>query len=521
MGVYCTITCEEMILLCSHHRLLSLLGPTKFSLHVNENEKFAVISISCGTLIKQCSNGYWADNVEVYKSSRMRCGIKPKIDIKGRDQVRACFSAYFNLIPYMNENRAPRPLIASVQTPQATCLPWCPGNAAVSPCHTFNPVVTTSFYSAILQDISDGNANISAHLPGENVQCLFLNMEYTYEDAIVVSKRYVDNGGFSTISLCSYNISRNETILPVGSTMCGVLCKWWKSPCQQGCTHDFDILAKGGRYVVGYAPTGVVHSITELNNGDMNVRIKSHQQLQDGDKLSMGHGQKGIAVLTDYENMPIAHHPKHGQIIPDIVMGMSSVVTRQTNGLMYEAAKSLSLFANNEPLPYVAKSGERPNIDDEFLVTSGATGKYYRTLVYDDQGKVKFAPTKASLGVVRVFNQTQMSRERHQISHIRVGKNSLRTPDGRARGGGVAWGEMEVQSASSAGLQCCDDEIASRGDSIVGRFCTKCQRLGLLCTCTTEDNHILVKAAYDLIIADCISAVVFNGSFQYQVAPEL
>ena len=117
MGVYCTITCEEMILLCSHHRLLSLLGPTKFSLHVNENEKFAVISISCGTLIKQCSNGYWADNVEVYKSSRMRCGIKPKIDIKGRDQVRACFSAYFNLIPYMNENRAPRPLIASVQTP--------------------------------------------------------------------------------------------------------------------------------------------------------------------------------------------------------------------------------------------------------------------------------------------------------------------------------------------------------------------------------------------------------------------
>lgn len=521
MGIYCDITYAELVLLCYHHRLISLIDPPTFSIHICKDLKFANLSITSGTLIKQCSNGYWADNIEVYKSSRIKSSINPKIDTKGTDQMRACFSAYFNLIPYINENRAPRPLIASVQTPQAVCLPWCPGNAAVSPCYTFNPVVTTSFYSSIMQDMKTNECNISAYLPGENVQCLFLNLENTYEDAIMVSKKYVQNGGFSTMSLCSYNISRNECILPVGSTMCGILCEWWKSPCQQGCTHDRDTLIRGQKYIVGYSPTGVVHSITELNNGDVNVRIRSHQQLQDGDKLSMGHGQKGIAVLTEYENMPIAYHPVHGQIIPDIVMGMSSVVTRQTNGLIYEAVKSLTLFAKSAPLPYIAKYGDRPCIDDEFTVMSGKTGIMFRTLVYNTYGNIRLDITKATLGIIRVFNQTQMSRERHQISHIKASKYSLRTSDGRARGGGVSWGEMEVMSTSSAGLHCCDDEIAERGDRIMGKYCTVCQRLGLLCTCTTEDNHVLVKAPYDLIISDCINAVVFDGSFQYKFSPEL
>ena len=64
-----------------------------------------------------------------------------------------------------------------------------------------------------------------------------------------------------------------------------------------------------------------------------------------------------------------------------------------------------------------------------------------------------------------------------QVSHVKVSKNALRTPDSRARGGGVAWGEMEVQSTSSAELQSCDNEIRERGDVIAGMWCRQCQRL--------------------------------------------
>jgi RNA polymerase Rpb2, domain 6 len=520
MGIYCTISADEFKNICRNYRRLSLAGYVSFSLHINDDIKLVVISISSGTLVKHTSNGYHADNIQTYRSSPVSYSIKPVIHKTGKDQHRACFSAFFNLIPYISSNRAPRPLISSVQTPQAVCLPWCPGDAAVSPCYTFNPVITTPLYSHVMEDLNDDATNTSNYLPGENVLCLFLNLEGNYEDAILVSKRYVDNGGFSTVSMCSYNIPQSESIPPVGSTMCGILYPWWKSSCQKYCTHKAQDLEKGKRYVIGYKPTGVVYSVTDLRNGDKNIKIKSHQVLQDGDKLSMGHGQKGIAVITPYEDMPIAYNNIHGEIVPDIVMAMSSVVTRQTNGALYEACKSLSLFHNKEKLPYIAEPCETADVSDEFEVKSGITGEFYTTTVHDEDNTIKHELTKATIGIIRVFNQTQMSRERHQISHVNVGKRMLRTPGGRARGGGVAWGEMEVQSTSSAGLQSCDDEISGRGDRVVGKVCTECQRLGLLCTCTTEEYQVPVKLPYDTVVFDCISSIVYNGSFQYNVSPE-
>lgn len=520
MGVYCDVSDADIRYICSFHRRMSLLGPTSFSLHIQSDTKLVIMSVSSGTLLKRCSNGYWADSVEVYRSSRLKWSIKPHISTHGKDAMRACFSAFFCLWPYMEYNKAPRPLIASVQQPQAVCLPWCPATAAVSPCYTFRPVITTSFYNDILHDVDDGDANISSYIPGENVICLFLNLMYTYEDAIIISKRYIDNGGFSTYSLCNYNLSRNEYIPPIGSMMCGILSPWWKSKCQKDCKHSETYLASSS-IVLGSKPTGIVHSTTSLRTGDVCVRIRSFQQLQDGDKLSMPHGQKGIVVIVDYENMPIAHNSKHGTIIPDMVMGMSSVITRQTNGVLYEAAMSLSLMEKGSPLPHVVQHGQLPSLEDEFTVVRGTTGEAFKTVIIADNGCYIVKDTRATLGMVRVLNQTQMSRERHQVSHVKIGKNTLRTPDGRARGGGVAWGEMEMQAASSIGLQYCGSEISERGDRVVGKWCTKCQRLGLLHTCTTDDDCVSVKAPYDLIITDCVNAIVHNGSFQYELVPEV
>lgn len=520
MGFYCEINDDEMKALCTFHRKHSLEGPTKFSLHINVSEKFVNISISSGTVVKRTSSGYHADNIETHVSDRFRTSIRPRIDTKGKDQHRACFSAFFNLVPYISSDRAPRPLISSVQTPQAACLVWCPGNAAVQPCYTFNPMLTTPMYREIMNDLEDDTATVSCHLAGENVVCMYLNKMGNYEDAILVSQRYIDNGGFSTYSMCSYNLPQSEYIPPVGSVLCGKLSKWWKSPCQKGCTHDKDLLSSESSFVVGYKPTGVVYRITHLNSGDINVRVKSYQPLQPGDKLSMGHGQKGIAVPTPYEDMPRAYSAKHGIIVPDIVMAMSSVVTRQTNGVLYEAAKSLTCLHENAPLPQVIQPCETADVDDEFIAISGITGEPYRTILFDDNGNPRWENTLVTVGFNRVMNQTQMSRERHQISHVSAGRWSTRTTDGRARGGGVAKGEMEGQAMSSAGLQYCDDELSSRGDRVVTTCCTQCQRLGLLCTCTTEENSVPIAIPYDLIVFDSISAIVYNGSLQFQTAPE-
>lgn len=521
MGIYCRMSSTQVECLCMEHRRLSYRNIyTKFSLHIDKDNKFVNISISSGTLVKLTSSGCYADNVEVYYTDRMRCSIKPRISRTGTDFIRACFSSYFCLEPYKDQNRPPRPLISSVQQPQAACLPWCPGDAAVAPCYSFNPIVVSELYSRILQDIKSDNATISAHLPGENVTVMYCNMEYNYEDSIMVSRRYIDNGGFSTVSMCSYNVSQNEYIPPVGTVMCSKLSKWWKSRCQPDCSHDPEQLSQQKVITTGYTATGVVHRVTYLPNGDVNIRIKSHQHLQQGDKLSMGHGQKGVCNIRECEDMPIAYNDIYGYIYPDIVVAMSSIVTRQTNGVFYEACKTMGIARELTSTPVVVSECEVADVSEEFIAIHGDTLEPAMTLVTSPDGELSTKPTRATVGINRVMNQTQMTRERHHISHASAGKNSLRTVDGRVRGGGVAWGEMEVQSTSAAGLQSCAEEISERGDRIVVPCCTTCQRLGLLCTCTTEDNFVPTKLPYDLLVLDCVTAIVHNGSFQYKVTPE-
>lgn len=522
MGIYCRVSASQMNRLCALHQRLSYGSQyTKFSLHIDTNHQFVNISVSSGALVKLTSSGRYADNVEVHYSHKIRGIIRPIINTTGPDFLRACFSSYFCLGPYMDKNRPPRPLISSVQQPQAVCLPWCPGDAAVAPCYSFNPMVVSDLYDKILGDVRAYETNFSCLLPGENVVVMYCNQMGNYEDAIEISQRYVDNGGFSTVSMCSYNVSQNEYIPPVGSVMCSKLSKWWKSPCQPECTHDPEELLTQRRITTGYTATGVVHSVTYLPNGDVNVRIRSHQHIQQGDKLSMPHGQKGVCNIRRHEDMPIAYSSKHGHIYPDIVVAMSSIVTRQTNGVLYEACKSMNLAKDLCSLPAVVSPCEVSDVSDEFTAVDGETLEPIMTALTLPDGTVVVQPAKVTVGINRVMNQTQMSRERHHISHTSPGKNSLRTVDGRGRGGGVTYGEMEEQTTSASGMHSCGEEISERGDRVVVPVCTTCQRLGLLCTCTTEDNFALTKLPYDLVVLDCVTAIVHNGSFQYKLAPEL
>jgi hypothetical protein len=520
MGYYVGITSSEFVTILKYHKSVSTTRLTAFSVHVNADSKLITLSISSGTLLKLCSNECWADNVEVYHSSLTRSGVAPVIDTEGPDQLRACFSGFFNLVPFISSDRAPRPLISSVQTPQAVCLPWCPGTAAVSPCYTFKPMITTQMYGQVFTEIENDESNLSSYLPGENVMTLYLNLPGNYEDAMLVSKRYIDNGGFSTMSVCVYLLPLNEYVPPPGSTLCAKLSKWWKSPCQPGCKHTMDYATTTRQYVTGYVATGVVISITRLPTGNVSVRVRSHQQLQQGDKLSTGHGQKGIANILNYEDMPIARHPKHGTIVPDVVVAMSSIVTRQTNGQLYEIAASLSAMANKCNLPVIVNACDVADVGDEFTVIDGSTGMPFTTAITDDNGNIKMEPTKASMGFVRMFNQTQMTRERHHVSHITPGSRSVRTQTGRTAGGAVAWGEMEIQALSSSGLQHCNAEIVSRGDRSVCSVCVSCQRLGPLCTCTNDDNHVLTTISEDLKTLDITSYISHNTSFKYVITPE-
>lgn len=506
--------------ICIQHRLLSLAGDPMFGLYISESKKTCVLCPSSGPLVKLCSNGVWADNANVHKSDRVKFLVAPIIDTSGPDFHRACLSGHYNYLPFVEHNAAIRTSISSAQIPQAVCLPWCPATAAVSPVNVFKPIVTTPTYARVMK-YQEEEFDIASYLPGENVCILYYNMDFNYEDAIVVSKRYVELGGFSTLSTCRYLLPGSDYVPPVGSRLCSVVCQWWKAGCQKDCKHTKEYVENSGRRFSPFGkPTGVVTSRRLLASGEQTVRIRSYETFQEGNKLSTSHGQKGVAsVLMPYEDMPICVTDSGEEMVPDIIMAVSSIVSRQTVGQIDEGVASLDRL-RNPSLSCVIQPDERALPMEEVSVIDSRTGLPFST-IRGNSGDPVMTRTRGTVGYIRVFNQSQMTRDKAFTSHRSMTQNTLRTPIRRSKGGALAFGEMELQAAVAAGLVKCTEEVRRRGDDVQVHVCLTCQRLRLLHSCTNETDFAEVTLPYDTVVLDCINKIVHNIVFEYTLEPDV
>lgn len=179
--------------------------------------------------------------------------------------------------------------MSSTQALQAICFPFCPATAAITPVNVFKPLVTTPLYNRIMND-QVLNDDLAGYMPEENMCVLFQNLPLNYEDSIIMSSKYRDFGGFATISICNYNIPTTDYVPPVGLMVCSRLCYWWKNECQSHCTHTKEYITSTNSVNVFGPPTGVVVSSYITKSGFRLVNVKSFEQFQTGNKISIGHG---------------------------------------------------------------------------------------------------------------------------------------------------------------------------------------------------------------------------------------
>lgn len=521
-GQFSMVTESAIKHMCIKHRVLSMATDPGLGMYVNVENKVCVICIASGVLTKRCSNYVWADNCNTYMSDHTKFTVKPRIDTSGPDSIRACFSAHYNYLPYQEFNEAVRLTISSAQLPQAVCFPYCPATASVTPVHLFKPLVTTREYKRIMIR-QDEVFDPASYMPGENVCVLYHNLDMNYEDATLVSKRYVENGGFSTTSVCRYLLPQSDYVPPPGSILCSRLSPWWKSRCQSHCRHTKEYVesfAKGStkRTIDPCGPpTGTVIKKNILKtSGEQSVKVRSYESYQEGNKLSTGHGQKGVdSHLVEPQDLPMCVASDGTEIIPDVIVATSSIVTRQTLGQIYESVRGMQRLADPD-IPDVVEIDEPVDISEDVLVLSPKTGLPYETAVEFNE-ETTLVETRGTVGFVRMFNQTQMTREKHFTSHRSMTKNTLRTPVRRSRGGAPRLGEMEVQALVAAGLAKCTEELRKRGDEVVVFLCAKCQRLRLLHLCTESTEFIEITIPYDLLVLDCMSKILHNAAFVYEV----
>ncbi|KAI0155066.1 hypothetical protein GGR52DRAFT_566770 [Hypoxylon sp. FL1284] len=519
LGLWCKVSRSAVEAVCRSHRLARANGSMSYSVYLNVVRRICMVSISSGVAMKVDSNGRYTDNMEAYRSDAVEASHKPDIQTHGEDAIRTCFSSFFSLVPYISSDRAPRPSISSAQLPQAVCQPFCPATAAVSPNYSFKPLVVTSALASIVNDVVDSD-NVADVYPGENPCVLYHNDPLSYEDSLYVSARYVQNGGFSTTSICRYILPYGYPVPVPGQRMCRHLFPWWKTECEDICEHTEEWTSTNGNvHRIGRHATGVGISASPTTSNDMQVKVRSFQHLQTGDKLTTGHGQKGVATIVPYENMPEIVLDDGTVIVPDVVVAMSSIVCRQTNGQLYEG--EMGLRAVMDAKIKTVANGEVLDSFTECEVRDSRTGLSFRSIMDDTSkpGPPSLCDSRASFGYVRMYNQTQMTRERHFTSSQRVTPASLRTPVRRTRGGGLSLGEMEIQAAVAVGMNYSVSELTKRGDVVDVRVCLDCRRLVLLCGCGTVTDAVAVCLPYDTVLTDCMASIVHGGSNVYDLLP--
>ncbi|KRZ16707.1 DNA-directed RNA polymerase I subunit RPA2, partial [Trichinella zimbabwensis] len=215
-----------------------------------------------------------------------------------------------------------------------------------------------------------------------------------------------------------------------------------------------------------------------------------------GDKFASRHGQKGInSFLWPAENMPFTE----SGMVPDIIFNPHGFPSRMTVGMMIEsmAGKSAALhgikhdatpfkFSDEQPaVEYFGQLLTKGNVDLKNCLIKQLTSLIEAGYNYYGNERMYSGIDGRMLEVDIFFGVVYYQRLRHMVAdkfQVRAtGAVDLLTKQpvqGRKRGGGIRFGEMERDSLISHGTAfLLHDRLFDNSDKDYACLCTGCGRL--------------------------------------------
>jgi hypothetical protein len=437
------------------------------------------ISVAPGVLIRRHQD--WA-----YDSSTLSYW-KATGYLKHKRTMGNCMSTYFSVVPFLRYDRPPRTLISSVQILQAMCHPHLYTSSIYIPKNESKPLVVTEFALDLLGE--------DTHLiPGENACILLMNLNDNYEDCFIMSSKCVEKEMFSYREVMTLSVDTQEEV-KVGDKITMETHSWWYVP--------FHATVVSSKY-------DSKHRLL--------LTLSRDADITDGDKLATMHGQKGVVKILPAEELPYGIDDEGNRVEFDIIISISSVISRLTVGQVLEL--HAGRIATSEGRQITCEEYHSMNLRNGSDITDTFPIKvfnpksglpYLRKNVYGSVSEIM-----CEWGYGRVSMLKHLTINKHHFTRIESNKYTKYAPSGRTKGGSVKIGDMEMQALASSGLTHTLQELMMRRDMSKVNVCVKCNRQCMLCTCGEE--HCMTRSMlipYSTLCFDTVCAITEERSFEY------
>lgn len=464
----------------------------------------------------------------------------------------AMFGVTASTIPYPEHNQSPRNTYESAMAKQSL------GFSA--PTYGYNTLVRQHLLvypqPQLVRTKSTPLLNLDLRPTGQNCVVGVLSYEgYNIEDAIIMSKAAVDRGlarsffyrlyegeakqylggmkdNFEIPSAESnnrgyrgekyYRLLEGDGVIMHESVVTGgdVIIGRTSPPRFMEEYKEFEIKGPYRRdtsVAVRPSEVGTVDAIFMTQNVEgrqlFKVRVRDMRVPEIGDKFASRHGQKGVVgLVVNQEDLP---YTEDG-VVPDIIINPHAFPSRMTVGQFIESIGGKAAALAGHPIDGTAFTGDEPEAIGALLEKFGfkPTGK---ETMYDGRTGMKYT-AEVFIGVVYYQKLHHMVADKiHARARGQVQMLTKQPTEGRARGGGLRFGEMERDCLIAYGAaMVLKDRLLDEADKTKINICEKCGLIAFhdirqrkyvcrVCGEQSQISTVVIAYAFKLLLQEMMS----------------